>query len=111
MTSVQFCREAGAWIGFRADGHTGYAAHGEDIVCAAVSALTQTAVIGLEDTVGIQPLVAVKDGNLTCFLPKDLDPKTWQYCQIVLDTVYRGLQAIAQEYSQFVTVEEVESCG
>jgi uncharacterized protein YsxB (DUF464 family) len=29
-------------------GHAGYAPHGQDIVCAAVSAIVQTAVLGLE---------------------------------------------------------------
>lgn len=31
-----------------ADGHANYAPHGQDIVCASVSAILQTAVLGLE---------------------------------------------------------------
>lgn len=36
-----------------ADGHAGAAAHGEDVVCAAVSAILQAAWVGLTDHAGI----------------------------------------------------------
>lgn len=111
MTFVTLFRSPCGWEGFRARGHTGYADHGEDIVCAAVSALTQTAVLGLEETLAIAAEVAIEDGQLSCFLPKFLDQEKWEHGQILLDTVFRGLKAIADEYGQFVKVEEVESCG
>ena len=49
-TAVAFFRRLdGAYVGFRAQGHTGYARAGADIVCAAVSALTQTTLNGLQN--------------------------------------------------------------
>lgn len=36
-------------------GHSGYAPHGQDIVCAAVSAILQTAVLGLESIAATYP--------------------------------------------------------
>lgn len=36
-------------------GHAGYAPHGQDIVCAAVSAILQTAVLGLESIADSYP--------------------------------------------------------
>jgi uncharacterized protein YsxB (DUF464 family) len=36
-------------------GHAGYAPHGQDIVCAAVSAILQTAVLGLESVARTYP--------------------------------------------------------
>ena len=45
--AVTFFRRAdGTLIGYRAQGHTGYAEAGQDIVCAAVSALTQSTLNG-----------------------------------------------------------------
>ena len=43
MTEITVFLKGGKPIGFDAHGHTGYAECGEDIVCAAVSAITQTA--------------------------------------------------------------------
>ena len=45
MTEITVFLKDGKPIGFDAHGHTGYAECGEDIVCAAVSAITQTAAI------------------------------------------------------------------
>ena len=40
MTTVVITHEGSFITGFTATGHTGYAEEGEDIVCAAVSAIT-----------------------------------------------------------------------
>lgn len=41
MITVTFIMRDGEYSGFTAQGHAGYAPTGQDIVCAAVSALTQ----------------------------------------------------------------------
>ena len=48
MTKIRLFFNGNDIIGFSAEGHTGFADRGEDIVCAAISVLTQTAVIGLQ---------------------------------------------------------------
>ena len=35
------------------DGHTGYGVEGEDVVCAALSSIVQTAVLGLMGVAGL----------------------------------------------------------
>ena len=63
MTSVRFCRDSrGRLCGFTVLGHTGYAPEGEDIVCAGVSALTQTAVNALETVAHAPASVIVRSG-------------------------------------------------
>lgn len=111
MTVVRFYYSNGQILRFRAFGHTGYAVRGEDIVCAAISVLTQTAVIGLQEVVGVKPTVKVKDGYLDCNLPDDLDQHILAEAQLVMNVLYKGLQAIYQEYGgEFLRIEEVESC-
>lgn len=111
MTVVRFYYSDQTIRGFRAAGHTGYGDFGEDIVCAAISVLTQTAVIGLQEVVGIKPTVKIKDGYLDCRLPNDLDQPIQAQVKLVIDVLYKGLQAILQEYgSEFLRIEEVESC-
>ncbi len=110
MTSIRFFRTGSKIHGFIVKGHSGYASSGQDIVCAAVSAVTQTAVIGLLEVVEINILLDVKDkdGYLKCMLPQgfELDPK-WNDSQIVLYTLFKGLKAICAEYGDFLKIEEV----
>lgn len=111
MTRLEFykAKDGHGWQGFRAFGHTGFAGHGEDIVCAAVSALTQTAVLGLQEVVAIDCLVQVDErkGSLLCLLPDSLPQEDWKQAQLVLDVLYVGLVATEEEYGKHVSVKEV----
>ena len=40
MTKITFYRSGGSFYGFHEEGHTGYADEGQDILCAALSAMT-----------------------------------------------------------------------
>ena len=48
MTKVRFYRHNGSYWGFEETGHTGYATVGEDILCAALSAMTMLIVNTVE---------------------------------------------------------------
>ena len=48
ITVDLFKNEQGLITGYKVSGHAGFAAAGEDIVCGAVSVLTQTPILGLE---------------------------------------------------------------
>ena len=73
MTVITVLYNGDNIVGFVAKGHSGYAKHGEDIVCAAVSALTQTAYLGLEKLVKAEMEFHIKDGELRLILSKGLD--------------------------------------
>lgn len=111
MTKVKFYKaeESYGWQGFQALGHTGYAEPGNDIVCAAVSALTQTAVLGLTEILAIDCLVQVDEhkGSLLCLLPQGLSPQDRTQAQLVLKILYQGLLATEKEYGKHVSVKEV----
>ena len=63
--------------GFLSAGHADWAEEGSDIVCAAVSALTQTCVNALETFTGILPAVRMNEGFLAVRLT------TRRYCYTV----------------------------
>lgn len=109
MTKIEIFKAGQDIVGFAAAGHTGFARRGEDIVCAAVSVLTQTAVIGLQEVLGIQADVQIKDGFLKCVLPQRLPDPERQQSQLILRVMYAGLQAVFQEYgADYLEIEEVE---
>ena len=49
MTNVQILKNNGNIIGFVISGHSGYAEAGSDIVCSAISTLSQSICVGLEN--------------------------------------------------------------
>lgn len=109
MTKVEFYKTDAGWHGFKALGHSGYADHGQDVVCAAVSVLTQTAVLGLHNVLGITCQVDVdeKKGLLACLLPAELPSQLWEQAQLILNVLHVGLTATEAEYGNYVSVKEV----
>lgn len=86
----------GGLCGFDARGHTGLAAAGHDVACAAVSALTQTAALGLERRLGIPVRVEADSGRFACRLPADLTPALRSRAEDLLETMRLGLLEIAR---------------
>nr|WP_221040378.1 ribosomal-processing cysteine protease Prp [Gelria sp. Kuro-4] len=91
--------------GFSVAGHAGTAPKGRDIVCAGVSALTQAAVLGLEEHLGLVPQVTVREGFLSCRLGEP--GKKADAAQAILEAMALGLEAMAEEYPDRIRVEEV----
>lgn len=91
--------------GLTVEGHAGYADKGEDIVCAGVSALAETAVIGLRQVAGVKPAVTRQDGYLDLRLPAGTPEPTAAAAQTVLQTIIAGLRDLARSYPEYVEFE------
>lgn len=107
MTRIIFhLSQRGGYRGYTADGHAQTLEEGEyGMVCAAVSALTLTGVNALEAVAGIVPVAGAGDGQLTCFLPPELDDASWDTAQVILETIKTGLTDIQRQYSEYVRIE------
>ena len=100
-TTVTFLKRSdGALLGYRANGHSGYAEAGADIVCAAISALTQTTLNGLKNVLKAPVMFDQDDDG--AFIEAILTPEATQdqirQAQLLLVTLLEGLQAIQREY-------------
>ncbi|WP_206810980.1 ribosomal-processing cysteine protease Prp [Paradesulfitobacterium ferrireducens] len=82
---------------FEFSGHAGYGAYGEDIVCAAVSALSIAAANGLEHYLSRLPQVEGEDGYVRCVLPELSEPELNQ-AQWILHTMSQAVEEIQQTY-------------
>lgn len=97
---------------FRVEGHAGYAEHGSDIVCSAVSALVQTAVLGLMEVAGVEVKVHQTSGLLDCrIVPSSLranadDNLAAVKQSAILETMMIGLSQIAGDYHEYVRIVE-----
>ncbi len=74
MTTVTFLTEESRIIGFDAKGHSGYAAEGEDIVCAAVTSAVRLVEATVNDVMGLCAAVKVneRDASISLRLPGGL---------------------------------------
>ena len=97
MTTITVYTSAdGAVRGFLASGHAGgKKIRGYDLVCCAVSALTQTG-------------VNARDGYLRCELPQAIDAGRMEKAQIVLQTVMTGLTDIQKNYPNLIRIQQEE---
>lgn len=90
------------WI----DGHAGYDDAGSDIVCSAISALTQAALLGLCDVMALPAAYRVERGSMECRLPENLQQPQRYAAQVLLTTLHRSLLEIASQYPDCLRVQE-----
>ena len=95
----------GAVLGFSLQGHAGCGEAGQDIVCAAVSALTQGTLNGLLNVLKapVDYHIDEKDGILTASLGEVPEGKR-AGAQLLLQTLVSALQMIEADYARFVRV-------
>ena len=110
MTTITvYTLDSGIIRGYEAGGHAGgKRIRGYDLVCCAVSALTQTGVNALCSVAGIEPEVEVRDGFLSCMLPGKLEEKQAETAQIVLRTMMTGLTDIQKIYPNLIRIQYKE---
>lgn len=103
MVTIQIFRDSAHYItGFCVAGHAAAAAYGQDIVCAGISALTQTAVMGLQRHLEREMNLEIESGKLMMKLLKPADALT----NAVLETMLIGLAEIAKQNAKNVRILE-----
>lgn len=93
--------------GFEVKGHAGYAKHGRDIVCSAVSAIVETALLGLIDlsTGKVEYIRNDETGYLSFTVPAPATEEEKMKQQAVLRTAMLGLQDIERGYKAYLKTE------
>ena len=100
-TTVTFLKRSdGALLGYRANGHSGYAEAGADIVCEAISALTQTTLNGLKNVLKAPVMFDQDDDGafIEAILTPEASEDQIRQAQLLLVTLLEGLQAIQRGY-------------
>lgn len=94
--------------GFSVSGHSDYSPRGSDIVCSAVSALAQTAVLALKTVADVNPQWSRQEGLLECMIPRELAQDSQGKAETVLRTIVTGIENISQHYPHYVSVTNKE---
>ena len=107
MTKVRIYKEGSDITGIECDGHTGYGVEGEDIVCAALSSIVQTAVLGILQVAKIDAEYKVDErkGYLRLTLPSDMSKDRRHDANVILNTLFLGISDLYQSFSDFIELE------
>ena len=110
MTQITFHKTtAGEYKGFTCDGHAGFADYGEDIVCAAISALVINTINSLEQITGEQIQVET-DENVGTIRCRFVNQPLKETSKALMDSLVLGLTQIEKQYGKNyckLTFEEV----
>ncbi len=107
MTKARFYKNKGLIIGFDLSGHTGFGVHGQDILCAAVSALSQSTCLGVLQVLNLEAKMKKDDekGFLSLDL-KHLSVQEIEIAQTLLITLEKTLKDISIGNEKYLKVEE-----
>jgi uncharacterized protein YsxB (DUF464 family) len=95
---------------FRVYGHAGFAAPGNDIVCAAVSVLIQNGVNSIETLLHVKIPGVSRDGFVECKIPP-VEDQVSEKVQLLLESMAYGLRTLADEYPKNVSVTDKGKIG
>jgi len=101
MTRIETLWAGDALAALTIHGHSGYADAGEDLVCAAVSAIAQTAVLGIK---AYLPASYIQVDEKKALISIELSDTENAQAQAVLRTALMGLEDIAQGMPNYVKV-------
>ena len=98
MVRVTVFRERGIPVGFELAGHAKAGAYGEDIVCAGISAITETALLGITDVLKLNAAWTREEGHMRCELSRETAPEDLDKAAVVFNTMIAGLTSLRQAY-------------
>ena len=107
MTNIKVLKKGDLYSRITCDGHTGYGVQGEDIVCAALSSIVQTAALGIMGIVGVNLKINRDDkkGFFDMIIPQELSESASHDVQIIFGTMMCGITELHEEYSDFIDLE------
>ncbi len=107
MVIVTVTRDVkGKIVQFEGSGHADFAKAGEDIVCAAVSSLLQTTLLGLQEHLKLNLEINKEKGNLRVRIKKIPQQSLQVIAESILETMVLGLKAIEKEYKEYMKLIE-----
>ena len=113
MVTVTMLQQGGRTVGFTSTGHANHGESGEDIVCSAISALTQTCCLGLTEVVGLKEgkelVYSIDDAEgIHCVLANDTHGEQLDRAELLFLTMEAGLCSIKESYQKSLKIRHRE---
>ena len=110
MIEVTFHSGGSRLTGFTVQGHSGLADPGEDVLCAAVTSAVRLAECAVNDVLGLEAAVKVKekDASISLKLPGGLGQTNESTCQTLLTALMVYCVQLHEEYPENIIVLDME---
>ena len=115
MTTVTFYKADGFYYGFEEQGHTGYGEAGDDVLCAALSAMTMLIINTIEVSYASDVDYQIDDKTtdvkliVKSALPKyEKDEKKQYAVSGLIQAYFFQLMDLVEEYYDYLDVKEIE---
>ena len=111
MINVTIVKKNQRIITIEATGHSGYAEAGSDIVCSAISTLTETLINGLVEVVKITPkyIIDEKIPHLSVTIPNGIEKDKQMQVDALMCTTYLGIKNVANGYRKYISIKEKQN--
>lgn len=116
MTKITFFKRNGVYHGFRESGHSGFADAGQDIVCAAISAMTMLIIntIEISYACNVEYTIDEDSADVVVNVPSALkefeaDDKKRFAVNGLIQGYFFQLMDMTEDYPEFLEVEEIDS--
>lgn len=106
MTEITLFQGEEGLVGLESRGHTGHAVKGEDVVCAAVSALVHALLLGLCDVAKVETTECRVDESAP-FISVKWPKEKASELDLLTRTVALSLKEIESGYPGYVSIAEV----
>ena len=109
MTTIKIKKKNNDIICVECSNHTGFAEYGKDIVCAGVSSITQTAVLGIKELTNLKHnfVIDEKLGYLKLeLIDIENNSADFKNAQIILKTMYLGIKNLQEQYPKYIKLED-----
>ncbi len=113
MVTVTMLSRNGETIGFLCRGHANHGTAGNDVVCSAISALTQTCILGLGETLGLEAerqfgAVVDEENGVSCILTGDTVGDQLEKAALLFNVMEAGLRSIQASYRNTLKISHRE---
>lgn len=109
MVHITVERHDNAIVAMTVEGHAETEDNYDNIVCASVSILAQTCVLGLAHVAGINNLAyGIEDGFLSFRLPEALTTIQKESARVILETLMIGISGTQEMHPQYIEICEKE---
>ena len=112
MTKIVFFRSGGVFYGFEEHGHTGYGHAGDDVLCAALSAMTMLVINTIEVAYASDVEYSVNEGathimvrSKAALLEYEEDERKRYAVSGLFESYFYQLNELREEYYDYLDVE------
>lgn len=111
MTDITIITKDGHFFSIECEGHTGSAVAGEDTVCAGISSIVQTALLGVIQVAGINIDYEIDEnrGYLSFAVPEHINGESKIKALAICDTMVLGIKDLYEQFSDFIYLEVIQN--